>query len=451
MVCLPATWAVQNTAAGGIRLRILYATYWTMPGSGGIDTSVKNWRARLEAAGHTVDTLGHHVEELALHTSDGLFIEEQPGRDIANPFVHLPPSFERHFEVSRYAFELCCAQLGMERYDIVHTHDVVSTRAMRRILPAGVPLVATLHGSWTVEAMLNGFTMAGEHLMSYLMRAERAGIESADHVFVPSMGLRRQLSDMLGVPPDRMEVLANSVDVQDILRRAGEQTTFPEVPEGSFVLLCPGRLVPEKGHRDLLEAVALLLRKGRRIHLWIAGKGHLLAKLQEAAKGLGIAEHVAFLGHRSDLPALMRRADAVVAPSVQDVLPHTVAEAQVVGAAVVATRIGGIPEMVVHGRNGLLARARDPYDLSEKIDALVADERLRTRLARTAAAFGRRRWRGDREFRRLLGTYEALRRGLPRTNVADAPTGKVPFDPAVYDRLRATGYAIPDPLFQSVT
>ncbi len=157
-------------------MRILYAIYWPLPGPGGIGTSLRDLRRRALAAGHSVDLLGHHPDDLTLTTDNGRRIGEQAARDIENANVKTPPSFIRYFEVTRYSYELCAAQLDLGRYDVVHAQDVMAARALRRVLPSGVPLVATIRGSWTVEATLQDFTKAGESLVRYLLRAERVGI-----------------------------------------------------------------------------------------------------------------------------------------------------------------------------------------------------------------------------------------------------------------------------------
>jgi glycosyltransferase involved in cell wall biosynthesis len=153
-------------------------------------------------------------------------------------------------------------------------------------------------------------------------------------------------------------------------------------------LLYAGRLTAEKGIETALEAMAeLVFRRGMAgVRLDIAGDGNVdyTAQLKARTAQLGLENQVTFLGRvpAESMPGLMRRADVLVAPSNwPEPLARVILEGMACGTAVVATPLGGTPEIVTDGQNGLLFPALDSQALAEKLAMLAADEGLRRRLA----------------------------------------------------------------------
>ena len=163
---------------------------------------------------------------------------------------------------------------------------------------------------------------------------------------------------------------------RDTLRRELELTG----PTLAFA----GRLGPQKSLEVALEAVAELPD----VSLVVAGDGPDRGTLERRARELGVDGRARFLGSvpRDGVLRLFRAADASLLSSSWENLPHTVLEALAVGSPVIATAVGGVPEVVRDGENGLLVPARDPQALAEAIRRFFADEQLRARL--TAAAAG---------------------------------------------------------------
>lgn len=140
----------------------------------------------------------------------------------------------------------------------------------------------------------------------------------------------------------------------------------------SFVFLAVGRLEPQKAYAVTLDGLARLIDDGHDIHLAIAGEGSQRASLEAEARRLGIADRVTLLGTRNDVPRLMRSADALVLSSSWEGLPNVVMEAHAARTPVVATRVGGVPELVEHGRTGLLVAPNEPIALAEAMANLIA-------------------------------------------------------------------------------
>jgi glycogen(starch) synthase len=175
-------------------------------------------------------------------------------------------------------------------------------------------------------------------------------------------------------------------------------------------LLCLGRLSPEKGFDLALKAFALLVDRFPRARLVLAGDGLARTELERQAAGLGLERVVEFIGWVAPdkVPALMNASTIVVMPSHREGLPSVALEAALMGRPVVATRVGGLPEIVVHQETGLLVDNTTP-------EAFAAAIRLLLEQPQTATAFGhaaRRRARELFSFERYVDAYDELYRKI---------------------------------------
>ena len=147
------------------------------------------------------------------------------------------------------------------------------------------------------------------------------------------------------------------------------------------LLFAAGRLSKEKGHADLLAALA---RLNGDAHLIIAGEGTERARLEADIRRLGIAKRVTLLGLQGELRPFYMLADVVVLPSHSEGSPNVLLEAMAASRAIVATRVGGIPEIVKHDESALLVEARDPEALAQALKRVLQDDALRQRLGAKA-------------------------------------------------------------------
>lgn len=184
--------------------------------------------------------------------------------------------------------------------------------------------------------------------------------------------------------------------------------------DGTVRLLSVARLSGEKGHTHLLRAVAALRESGLDARLTLAGAGPERERLEQEAGELGIAAAVRFAGFvapGAELVALLDDADVFVLPSLSEGLPHSVVEAMARGLPVVATRIGGLPELLADGA-GLVVPPGDPVALAEALGALAADAGARERLGARALAAARERFEPqhvlDEVCARLADAYPEL-------------------------------------------
>jgi glycosyltransferase involved in cell wall biosynthesis len=182
------------------------------------------------------------------------------------------------------------------------------------------------------------------------------------------------------------------------------------------IVLCVGRLVEIKGQRDLVEAVAALLRRGVGARLVLVGDGERRADLETQAHALGIAGHVHFAGAvgQDDIARWYAQADVFCLPSFAEGVPVVLMEAMATELPVVTTPVAGIPELVEHGTSGLLVAPGAADQLADALTTLIADPSLRTRMGaagreRVLAAFELDGCAADLEavYRRRLGALGA--------------------------------------------
>ncbi len=161
------------------------------------------------------------------------------------------------------------------------------------------------------------------------------------------------------------------------------------------VIAAVGRLVEKKGFDDLIEACALLARRGRDFRCRIAGTGGLAAKLQEQIQQHRLQDRVELIGPRpqNEIARFIQGSAVLAMPCIvaedgdRDGLPNVIQEALALGTPVVSTDVTGIPEVVPHGERGLLVPQHDPAALAEALEQLLADPALRVRLAEKARRF----------------------------------------------------------------
>jgi glycosyltransferase involved in cell wall biosynthesis len=167
----------------------------------------------------------------------------------------------------------------------------------------------------------------------------------------------------------------------------------------------------QKGHTLLLQAAAACRARGLALALAIAGEGPLHAELEAQARAAGLGTSVRLLGRRSDVRELMRACDVFVFPSLYEAFGVALLEAMACGAAVVASRVGGIPEIVEDGASGLLVPPADPAALADAI-ACLAERPDRRRALGRAARLRAEAFDIRETVRRLESLYARL--GSPR-------------------------------------
>jgi len=402
-------------------MKILLATYWTLPHIGGVDLYIRQLQNGLERRGHKVDifcrlpdgsgysllnknkvVLRSAIHPLVKANVKGYFEDHCPALD---PLI-------QEMEVERYAYELGAAYFDVSAYDLIHAQDIISAKALSRIKKPNTAMVTTIHGHWTGEWFL---TLQDQRLLDdpgrkqrlwqYASFREQSGLIPADAATLPTNWMRDIVSSDYAVPIEKLAVVPNGIDISEFMKRMNAPTTFRS-PAGKKVIICSARLDAIKGHKFLIRALARLKQERDDWVCLLVGNGGLEFSLRELAKVHGIEANVLFMGQRGDVPALLSQSHIFVLPSLQDNHPYAVMEAQVAGNAVIVSDAGGMPEMVNHGVTGLVFEKSNDEQLYQHLRTCLSDEQFRRYVSEEARAFGHKHWSLDLMMERMSGIYE---------------------------------------------
>lgn len=207
-------------------------------------------------------------------------------------------------------------------------------------------------------------------------KALRLACRMADAVVANARAVADETARDFAVDEGKMHVVLNGIDVEHFDVQAF-RTPDPLLPGGPVatprVCMVGSMHLPDKGHADLLEAAAILKARGVRAQYLLVSDGALRGGLEERARALGLGDDVFFLGRRADVPSVLVRCDVVAHPSWSEGFPNAVLEAMCAARPVVATRVGGIPEVMHDGAHGLLIGAQRPAELASALEKLIAN------------------------------------------------------------------------------
>jgi sugar transferase (PEP-CTERM/EpsH1 system associated) len=225
--------------------------------------------------------------------------------------------------------------------------------------------------------------------------------------------LARQVEiERTGVPSEHVVTIYNGVDVgqfsdsspqsaAQILKTFGIPTDAPLV--GSV-----GRFRPQKGYADLLVAMKQVKENAPNARLLLVGGGELQADLEAKVLSLGLDGVVTFAGIRADVPEILAVLDVFVLSSLWEGMPNAILEAMAAGLPVVATAVGGTPDVVVDGVTGFLVPPRDPSALAKALATLVRDPDLRRRMGQAGRERVLQHFSVERMVERTQNLYEQL-------------------------------------------
>ncbi|HEY7509304.1 MAG TPA: glycosyltransferase [Vicinamibacteria bacterium] len=276
----------------------------------------------------------------------------------------------------------CAARLARRlrayRPHVIHTH-LYFANVLGRLAASATPsarVVTTLHNpDYTHESRPGPRFAARKALDRWTARRNAAFVAVSSAV---AEDYRRQMG-WTGI-----EVIHNGVDLDHFAPAPPSAPASDAWPQGALRVLSVGRLHGQKGHTLLLQAAAACRSRGLALALAIAGEGPLHAELEAQARAAGLGTSLRLLGRRSDVRELMRACDVFVFPSLYEAFGVALLEAMACGAAVVASRVGGIPEIVEDGASGLLVPPADPAALADAIACLAERPDRRRALGRAA-------------------------------------------------------------------
>jgi glycosyltransferase involved in cell wall biosynthesis len=407
----------------GEALRVLVCTNLFPPHSVGGSEVVAYKQGRV------LQTLGHEVRVFAGRLADGLarrYAIETEQAEFDTTWVTLSPedlggrTQNLGNDLVRKAF---ARVLDSFDPDVVHFHNVtgLSVHVLAECEARRLPTVMTLHDYWGIcfknlmikndgsLCLRGGYdclgcleVLSGQPTLPTPVRNAHVllSLLKVDRFVSPSEYLARRFVDN-GLPSDRVVVIRNGIDVQNF--RVVDRRT------DTFTVGCVGQLVSHKGVEVLLRAIAELRRRNS-LRLLVVGDGDHGPRLHALSKELGLRDIVTFTGRipNQAIASVFEQLDVLAVPSLwPENSPVTITEAMATGLPVIASNLGGIPELVEHQVTGLLVPPNDPHALAGAIEGLRLNPEMREMMGRK----GRSRIEEHeltRQVERLLALYREL-------------------------------------------
>ncbi|MGH9387903.1 MAG: glycosyltransferase family 4 protein [Vicinamibacterales bacterium] len=292
--------------------------------------------------------------------------------------------------------------------------SLTAYRYWTKLVATTSPVLVHTNGFWPSQAIALAASRAGlPHVCHVRFAASRAyldwvfrGLPKPDLFILNSQALANELQPALEeiCRSSRFEVVYNAVDL-NLFRPA------PRTP-GPLRIGIVANLIPVKGHEDFLRMAQTLQRRHVDAQFWVIG-GDIYdtgydAALRNLAAQLGVDGAVTFFGHRSDVPTLVSQLDVLVCASHEEPFGRCLIEAMACGKPVVATRVGGIPEVVDDGVTGVLVPPRSPGDLADAVEHLLQSPLAMTRLGEAARARASELFSSEAHALRVKSIYDRV-------------------------------------------
>jgi glycosyltransferase involved in cell wall biosynthesis len=352
------------------------------------------------------------THESAMTEEETQFIEAQlaKGKKRGMEVIDLPSLVRRISPLHDIkAFFSIFSILCKSKPDIVHTHTS-KAGILGRLAAwmARVPIIIhTPHG----HVFYGHF---GKSLSRIFLQMEKLlGRITHHHIALTQEECNDYLT--LGVSrPNNTSVIHSGVDVDRFIEGAKQRTKKRKelgVPADSLVIGYVGWLIPIKGVTHLVNAMAKIAEQFPKSLLVLVGKGdnkgHEEIKLKEQVERAGLADKVRFLGWRSDVDEIMGCLDIFVLPSLNEGMGRVLVEAMAAGLPIVASRVGGILDLIIDGQNGILVPPADAIALEKAISSLLGDKKIRKRMGQVGTKMCRQ-YSTEAMVERIDGLYREL-------------------------------------------
>ncbi|ODS33237.1 MAG: glycosyltransferase [Candidatus Scalindua rubra] len=262
----------------------------------------------------------------------------------------------------------------------------------------GLPWISFVHG-WTAEdAKIKLYNKIDGYLLRF-----------PDMVITVSDSYRNRLIEM-GIQPEKVVTIHNAIDPEEHITLNEDIRGQLDLSKDKFVIGVIGRLSPEKGQRIFLDAFKEIKTSIPGVKALIIGDGPDIKSLKNYSQSLGFDGTVKFLGHCADILPFYRAIDLLVIPSFSEGLPNVLLEAMYCGKPVVATSVGGIPEVVVNNHSGVLVRQGDSKALASGVIATLSDKGKKAYLAKNGKEVIMKRFLPGSRVEKILSIYKTLLR-----------------------------------------
>ena len=273
-----------------------------------------------------------------------------------------------------------------EGIHLIHSHgyrsDIIGLVAAKM---SGLPIVSTVHGWVSIDSRLR-----------FYEKCDRIALRFFDRVMPVSDHIGNALAAS-GIDPAKTTRMHNAIPADTKAKEGPVNITRSRREKGDIIIGIIGRLSPEKDVPSFLKAAGLVAEKFNQASFLVVGEGPERERLQRMARELGLDGKVRFTGFVEDMGSIYSSIDLLVISSLTEGIPLVVLEAMHQGIPVVSTRVGGIPEVIENGVDGILVEPGDSHALSRAIESLVLDDNKYVEISRNgrdriARSFNRSVW-----------------------------------------------------------
>lgn len=375
-------------------MKIGIVCYPTYGGSGVVATEL----------GYALGERGHEVHFISsarpfrLHRfHEQLFFHEVT--DVSYPLFKYPPYTlllaNKIVEVANY--------VGL---DVIHAHYAIphsiSAYLAQQMMTRPLPLVTTLHGT--------DVTLVGAY--EEFFQLTRLALRVSDRITAVSNALARETEETFGTMDQSIEVVPNFIDPKVYLPMEGlmERSREHFAPHGEKILAHISNFREVKRVVDVVNIFALV-EKAVPSRLLLVGDGPEMVRVEREVLRLGLEGKVQFLGKQESVQEILQMVDVFLLPSEQESFGLVALEAMACGVPVVASRVGGLPEVIQHGKTGFLAEVGDIQGMSEAVLKLLTDDLLYKTFCEQAVTWAREAFPVERAVLSYEKVYEDVIRG----------------------------------------
>lgn len=329
------------------------------------------------------------------------FIKEEKFTITKIPVANKPPSEGKDYlRVARCIMYLY-RTLSKGSFDIIHSHgyfaDIVSLVACKLL---GIPLISTCHGFIENDSNLRIYNMMDKFMLRYF-----------DRILAVSTTIRNELVNN-GVKSSKISVVQNAIECKYNKKELGqfrvEKRSLISINDNESLIGFVGRLSEEKGVNYLIEAAVMLKQISADFKLVIVGDGPKKSELICLANSKGLDQEVIFTGFQNDIEKWLPAFDVFVLPSLTEGTPMALLEAMSTGIPVIASAVGGVPNILENGINGFLVTPGNSNELCEKMALLLSDPILCELIAKEAEKTINEKFDVNRWCRKIEKEYDSL-------------------------------------------
>lgn len=289
--------------------------------------------------------------------------------------------------------------------DLVHAQlDTASTLGCMASRILGIPSVSTVH---TLEPKAEKFRARGRQKLLWFSQRN-----FCDRVIAVSEMARQHFIEVSGVSSEKVVTIYNGIELDNFAPTEGlDRFKLRQelgIPPQAPLLITIAMLRQLKGIQFMFQALPQILEQFPDLYYLVVGEGRYHDALVSLVDEMGLAERVRFTGLRQDVPDLLAEADLFVLPTLTEALPTVLAEAMAARIPIVVCEVGGVPEMVTNGKNGLLVPPADPDSLAQACISLLSDEGLQHNLTVNGWQMVNQSFSIERQVKNLEQLYDEL-------------------------------------------